>query len=349
MLENDRFEVLDITTRPTSEYVGLTFREMPIRGALIGAIVRDGQAVFPRSDDTLRQATASSSSPSRSASRTSRASCDTAEPATTHLRRRRPATRLPASPSTSVQRSASPGCCASTSASRRSCLQRLRSWYREPPWPFLAAGAIAFAAGFGLERLGERTAGIGFREGYLVVTLTWLLAAVFGAIPYVLSGEAQLDGPVNAFFESMSGFSTTGSTILDQRRRRRPFAALLAPVHAVARWDGDHRPRPRRAASAPRRRPAALDSEMSGPEMDPLAERIRRTARRLWLLYMALTVVLASRARRCSGSSGSITGWGSSRRSRWRSRRCRPAGSCPPRRHSRASRLPRSGWSWCSW
>ncbi len=53
MLENDRFEVLDITTQPTSEYVGLTFREMPIRGALIGAIVRDGQAVFPRSDDTL--------------------------------------------------------------------------------------------------------------------------------------------------------------------------------------------------------------------------------------------------------------------------------------------------------
>ena len=54
MLENDRFEVLDITTRPTSEYVGLRFREMPIRGALIGAIVRDGQAVFPRSDDTLQ-------------------------------------------------------------------------------------------------------------------------------------------------------------------------------------------------------------------------------------------------------------------------------------------------------
>ena len=53
MLENDRFEILDITTRPTSEYVGLRFREMPIRGALIGAIVRDGQAVFPRSDDVL--------------------------------------------------------------------------------------------------------------------------------------------------------------------------------------------------------------------------------------------------------------------------------------------------------
>ncbi|MSO58300.1 MAG: Trk system potassium transporter TrkA [Thermoleophilia bacterium] len=53
MLEGDRFEVLDLTTSATSEYVGLTFREMPIRGALIGAIVRNGKAVFPRSDDTL--------------------------------------------------------------------------------------------------------------------------------------------------------------------------------------------------------------------------------------------------------------------------------------------------------
>ncbi len=54
MLEGDRFEVLDITTRAGSEYVGKSFGEMPIRGALIGAIVRNGQAIFPRRDDVLR-------------------------------------------------------------------------------------------------------------------------------------------------------------------------------------------------------------------------------------------------------------------------------------------------------
>ncbi|HZG35013.1 MAG TPA: Trk system potassium transporter TrkA [Gaiellaceae bacterium] len=54
MLDGDRYEVLDITTRPGGEYVGLTFKDMPMRGALIGAIVRDGRAVFPRSDDVLR-------------------------------------------------------------------------------------------------------------------------------------------------------------------------------------------------------------------------------------------------------------------------------------------------------
>ncbi len=53
MIEGDRFEVLDITTSPSSEYVGLRFKDMPIRGAVIGAIVRDGRAVFPRSDDVL--------------------------------------------------------------------------------------------------------------------------------------------------------------------------------------------------------------------------------------------------------------------------------------------------------
>jgi trk/ktr system potassium uptake protein len=53
MLEGDRFEVLDITTSRSSQYVGMRFRDMPIRGALIGAVVRDGRAVFPHSDDIL--------------------------------------------------------------------------------------------------------------------------------------------------------------------------------------------------------------------------------------------------------------------------------------------------------
>ena len=54
MFEGTRYEVLDIVTRPDSEYVGKRFRDMPIRGALIGAIVRDGKALFPRSDEVLQ-------------------------------------------------------------------------------------------------------------------------------------------------------------------------------------------------------------------------------------------------------------------------------------------------------
>jgi trk system potassium uptake protein TrkA len=54
MLEGDRFEVLDLVVRPESEYVGQPFRQMPIRGALIGAIVRNGTAIFPHGDDVLQ-------------------------------------------------------------------------------------------------------------------------------------------------------------------------------------------------------------------------------------------------------------------------------------------------------
>ncbi|MBD0317443.1 MAG: Trk system potassium transporter TrkA [Thermoleophilia bacterium] len=53
MLEGDRFEVLDITVREQSELCGRRFRELPMTGSLIGAIIRDGDAIFPHGDDML--------------------------------------------------------------------------------------------------------------------------------------------------------------------------------------------------------------------------------------------------------------------------------------------------------
>jgi trk system potassium uptake protein TrkA len=53
LLEGHRYEILDVTTRETSRYVGSRFRDMPIHGALIGAIVRNGAAIFPHGDDVL--------------------------------------------------------------------------------------------------------------------------------------------------------------------------------------------------------------------------------------------------------------------------------------------------------
>ena len=54
MLEQDRFEVLDITVRPESDLTGKRFRELPTTGSLIGAVVRDGRAMFPHGDDVLQ-------------------------------------------------------------------------------------------------------------------------------------------------------------------------------------------------------------------------------------------------------------------------------------------------------
>jgi len=53
MLEGDRFEVLDITVREDSDLIGRPFRELPLTGSLIGAIVRDGKAIFPHGNDML--------------------------------------------------------------------------------------------------------------------------------------------------------------------------------------------------------------------------------------------------------------------------------------------------------
>jgi trk system potassium uptake protein TrkA len=54
MLEQDRFEVLDITVRPESDLAGKRFRDLPTTGSLIGAVVRDGRAIFPHGDDVLQ-------------------------------------------------------------------------------------------------------------------------------------------------------------------------------------------------------------------------------------------------------------------------------------------------------
>jgi trk system potassium uptake protein TrkA len=54
MLEGNRYEVLDVTTRESSRYIGMSFRDMPVHGSIIGAIVRNGSAIFPHGDDVLQ-------------------------------------------------------------------------------------------------------------------------------------------------------------------------------------------------------------------------------------------------------------------------------------------------------
>jgi trk system potassium uptake protein TrkH len=93
----------------------------------------------------------------------------------------------------------------------------------------LVAGAIAAVVGLALERVGRGTGTVGFREGYLVVGLAWLLAGAYGALPFLLSGDEQLDRPVDALFEAMSGLTTTGSTVL---------VGLDTMPHSILLWRG---------------------------------------------------------------------------------------------------------------
>ena len=54
MLENDRVEVLELEIRPESRVIGRPFRERPLEGAIVGAIVRGDRVIFPRGDDALQ-------------------------------------------------------------------------------------------------------------------------------------------------------------------------------------------------------------------------------------------------------------------------------------------------------
>ena len=164
--------------------------------------------------------------------------------------------------------------------------------YSEPVWPFLLAGAVAAAAGWTMERLTEGKEQIGAREGFLVVALIWLLAAAFGSLPYIFSGERPLDNPINAYFEAMSGFTTTGaSTVADPTELSRSMLIW----RQFTQWLGGMGIIVLALAVLPRLRVGGrqlMEQELPGPELEPLTASIRSTARRLWLLYLALTAVL---------------------------------------------------------
>lgn len=166
--------------------------------------------------------------------------------------------------------------------------------YSEPFWPFAVAGVAAAASGLALERLrGDR--GAGLREGFLVVALTWLAAAAFGAVPYVLyPGLDDLSHPLNAYFEAMSGFTTTGASVVTD------FEAMprsVAMWRQFTQWLGGMGIIVLALAVLPRLRIGGrqlLEAELPGPELEPLSTSIRSTARRLWLLYFALTAAQAT-------------------------------------------------------
>jgi trk system potassium uptake protein TrkH len=163
--------------------------------------------------------------------------------------------------------------------------------YDEPFWPFLAAGLITAAFGFGVERVTQGRETVGAREGFLIVSLAWVLAALFVSLPYLFA-EPQLRNPLDAYFEAMSGMTTTGASVLTD------IPALdhsMAMWRQFSQWLGGMGIIVLALAVLPRLRVGGrqlMEYEAPGPEVAPLAASIRATARRLWLLYVGITVVM---------------------------------------------------------
>jgi trk system potassium uptake protein TrkH len=162
--------------------------------------------------------------------------------------------------------------------------------YGEPLWPFIVSGLVASAFGAGLELVTSGKERVGAREGYLVIALIWILVAAFCSLPYLLA-VPQLSNPVDAFFESMSGFSTTGATVLtdveglnSSTAMWRQFTAWLGGLGIIVLF----------LAVLPRLnvagRQALFRTEAAGPELG-LEATIRQTARRFVVLYVVITAL----------------------------------------------------------
>src|SRR5690554_5128792 len=128
------------------------------------------------------------------------------------------------------------------------------------------------------------------REGYLIVTLSWVFMSTFGMIPYLICGT--VDNFTDALFETVSGLSTTGATILIDIEA---IPAGIMVWRSMTQWIGGLGIIVLTVAIFPLLGIGGIElfvAEAPGPTSDKLHPRIRETAKRLWYIYAGLTFLL---------------------------------------------------------
>ena len=126
------------------------------------------------------------------------------------------------------------------------------------------------------------------REGYLVVTFGWIVMALSGTLPYVFTGA--IPEFTNAFFETISGYTTTGATILNDIEAV-PKGVLF--WRSLTHWIGGMGIIVLAIAILPLLGIGGMQlfaAEAPGPSADKLHPRITDTAKRLWLIYFGYTM-----------------------------------------------------------
>jgi len=125
------------------------------------------------------------------------------------------------------------------------------------------------------------------REGYIIVSMVWIVFSLFGLLPFWLSGE--IPSFTDAFFETMSGFTTTGSSILTDIESM-PHGLLF--WRSIIQWLGGMGIIVLSLAVLPILGVGGMQlfvAEVPGPEPDKLHPRIAETAKRLWVIYLGFT------------------------------------------------------------
>ena len=156
-------------------------------------------------------------------------------------------------------------------------------------WTYLLSASVCLLIGSLLILKKPEKRQLYAREGCVIVSLSWIVLSAFGALPFYLSGE--IPNFIDALFESVSGFTTTGASILSDveaishaSRMWRSFThwvggmGVLVFIMAVLPMSGEHSMHIMRA-------------EIPGPVVGKLVPRARKTAAILYIIYMGLTAI----------------------------------------------------------
>ena len=129
---------------------------------------------------------------------------------------------------------------------------------------------------------------IGKREGFIIVSLVWVVFSLFGALPFVISN--YIPSYTNAFFETISGFTTTGASILNDIERL-PHGLLF--WRSMTQWLGGMGIIVLSLAILPIFGIGGMQlfvAEVPGPTPDKFHPRVKETAKRLWGIYLFFTL-----------------------------------------------------------
>ena len=160
-------------------------------------------------------------------------------------------------------------------------------------WIFLASGLITSLTGYIIEKTskhGDTPLELERKDGFLIASFCWIFASIFGAIPYLLFG--MFTNPVDAIFESVSGFTTTGATVITNIEAL-PHSILL--WRNFTQWLGGMGIIVLAIAILPRLSVGGMQLmglETSGPTSEKITPRIAEAAKKLWAIYLFFTVLL---------------------------------------------------------
>ena len=172
-------------------------------------------------------------------------------------------------------------------------------------WSFIIPMLILLAVGVMLVILKPKNTTIGVKEGFVVVGLSWMVLSFFGCLPFMISG--LIPNFFDAYFETVSGFTTTGSSILFSDAYDKLWNPASAEVgmrgifmwRSFTHWVGGMGVLVFVLAFMPQHDLKSsklvyiMKAECPGPKVDKLVSTIKKTARIMYAIYLAMTAIMA--------------------------------------------------------